>query len=118
MTEPQEFHSQDRLHIFDVHHENCWCIRPPPKKPPHPLPPSVCNFAIVISMCRAAEHPAPRPEFQDLQQQQAGHGGETLLEQEAIAQQVEKLVHALAAGLLQLLPDAVELQHQTVHLSE
>lgn len=64
----------------------------------------------------AAEHPPPRPELQDLQQQQTGHGGEPLLQQEAVPQQVEQLVHPRAVHLLQLLPDAVQLQHQAVHL--
>lgn len=69
-------------------------------------------------MRRAAQQPASCSEFQDLQQQQAGHGGEALLQQEAVPQQEEQLVHSLAVGLLQLLPDAMQLQHQTVHLQE
>lgn len=66
----------------------------------------------------AAEHPASGPELQDLQQQQTGHGGKALLEQEAVPQQEEQLVHPLAVHLLQLLADAMQLQHQAVHLRE
>lgn len=76
----------------------------------------VSNFTVVVLVGGAAEHPASSPELQDLQQQQTGHGGQALLEQEAVPQQEEQLVHPLAVHLLQLLSDAVQLQHQAVHL--
>lgn len=76
----------------------------------------VSNFTVVVLVGRAAEQPASGPELQDLQQQQTGHRGKTLLEQEAIPQQEEELVHPRAVHLLQLLPDAMQLQHQAVHL--
>lgn len=46
----------------------------------------VCNFTVVVLVRRAAQQPASCSEFQDLQQQQAGHGGEALLQQEAVPQ--------------------------------
>lgn len=67
-------------------------------------------------MCSAAEQPATGSELQDLEQQQTGHGGEALLQQEAVPQQEEQLVHALAVCCFQLLPDAVQLEHQAIHL--
>lgn len=76
----------------------------------------VSNFTVVVLVGGAAEHPAASPELQDLQQQQTGHGGETLLEQESIPQQEEQLIHPLVIHLLQLLSDAMQLQHQAVHL--
>lgn len=76
----------------------------------------VADFAVVVLMGGAAEQPASGPELQDFQQQQTGHGGEALLKQEAVPQQEEELVHPLAIHLLQLLSDAMKLQHQTVHL--
>lgn len=60
----------------------------------------VGDFAVVVFVRRAAEHPTSGPELQDLQQQQTGHGGEALLEQKAIPQEEEELVHALDAHLL------------------
>lgn len=74
------------------------------------------NFTVVVLVGGAAEHPPSGPELQDLQQQQTGHGAEALLEQEAVPQQEEQLVHPLAVHLLQLLSDTVQLQHQAVHL--
>lgn len=76
----------------------------------------VSNFTVVVLVGGAAEHPAASPELQDLQQQQTGHGGEALLEQESIPQQEEQLIHPLVVHLLQLLSDAMQLQHQAVHL--
>lgn len=64
----------------------------------------------------AAEQPASGPELQDLQQQQTGHRGQALLEQEAVPQQEEQFVHPRAVHLLQLLPDAMQLQYQAVYL--
>lgn len=78
--------------------------------------PSVGQLAVVVLVGRAAQLPAARAELQHLQQQQAGHGADGLLQQEAVPQQVEEVVHALAVQLLQLVPDAVQLQHQAVHL--
>lgn len=60
--------------------------------------------------------PAGCPEFDDLQQQQLGQGAEAAWEQEAVPDQDKELIHALSVHLLQLLPDAVQLQHQAVHL--
>lgn len=77
---------------------------------------SVDHLTVVVLLRCFAEGPAARPELQDLQQQQAAEGGEALLQQEAVAQQAEELVHALQAHPLQLLPDAVQCQHQAVHL--
>lgn len=76
----------------------------------------VRNFTVVVLVGGAAEQPASSPELQNLQQQQTGHGGQALLEQEAVPQQEEQLVHPLAVHLLQLLADAMKLQHQAVHL--
>lgn len=76
----------------------------------------VSDLAVVVLVCGAAEQPASGPELQDLQQQQTGHGGEALLEQEAVPQQEEQLVHPLAVHFFQLLSDAMQLQHQAVHL--
>lgn len=67
-------------------------------------------------MSGAAEHPTSGLEFQDLQQQQTGHGREALLEQKAVPQQEEQVIHPLVVRLLQLLSDAMQLHHQTVHL--
>lgn len=64
----------------------------------------------------AAERPASGPELQDLQEQQPGHGGQPLLQQEAVPQQEEELVHARGVHLLQLLADAMQLHHQAVYL--
>ena len=77
---------------------------------------SVAQLAVVVLVGRAAKFPATRPELQHLQQEQAGHGAYGLLQQEAVPQQEEELVHALAIHLLQLVPDAVQLQYQAVHL--
>lgn len=79
-------------------------------------PVSVGDFAVIILVGGAAEHPASGPELQDLQQQEASHGGQALLQEKAVPQQEEQLVHPLAVHLLQLLPDAMQLQHQAVHL--
>lgn len=76
----------------------------------------VRNFTVVVLVGGAAEQPASSPELQNLQQQQTGHGRKALLEQEAVPQQEEQLVHPLAVHLLQLLANAMKLQHQTVHL--
>lgn len=76
----------------------------------------VSDFAVVVLVCGVAEQPATGSELQDLEQQQTGHGGEAFLQQEAVPQQEEQLVHALAVRGFQLLPDAVQLQHQTIHL--
>ncbi|KAG7243598.1 hypothetical protein INR49_011155 [Caranx melampygus] len=65
------------------------------------------NFTVVVLVGGAAEHPPSGPELQDLQQQQTGHGAEALLEQEAVPQQEEQLVHPLTVHLLQLLSDTV-----------
>ena len=77
---------------------------------------SVTQLAVVVLVGRAAEFPATRSELKHLQQEQAGHGADGLLQQEAVPQQEEELVHALAIHLLQLVPDAVQLQYQAVHL--
>lgn len=76
----------------------------------------VSYFTVVVLVSGAAEHPTSGPEFQDLQQQQAGHGREALLEQKAVPQQEEQVIHPLVVRLLQLLSDAMQLHHQTVHL--
>lgn len=44
----------------------------------------VSNFTVVVLVSGAAEQPASSSELQDLQQQQTGHGGEALLQQEAV----------------------------------
>lgn len=44
----------------------------------------VCDFAVVVLVRCAAQQPASGSELQDLQQQQTGHGGEALLQQEAV----------------------------------
>ena len=77
---------------------------------------SVAQLTVVVLVGRAAELPAARPELQHLQQEQAGHGADGLLQQEAVPQQEEELVHARAIHLFQLVPDAVQLQYQAVHL--
>lgn len=46
----------------------------------------VCNLAVVVLVRRAAQQPASCSELQDLQQQQTGHGGEALLQQETVPQ--------------------------------
>lgn len=79
---------------------------------------SVDHLAVVVLLRCFTEGPATRTELQDLQQQQAPEGGEALLQQEAVAQQAEELVHALQAHPLQLLPDTVQRQHQAVHLRQ
>lgn len=92
----------------------CKPLVPPSSSPADQI--LVGDLAVVVLVGGGAEHPAPGPELQDLQQQQASHGGEALLEQEAVPQEEEELVHALAVHLLQLLTDAMQLQHQAVHL--
>lgn len=79
---------------------------------------SVDHLTVVVFLGCFAEGPAACAELQDLQQQQAAKGSEALLQQETIAQQAEELVHALQAHPLQLFPDAVQRQHQTIHLRQ
>lgn len=76
------------------------------------------NFTVVVLVCGGAERPASGSELQDLQQQQTGHGAEAFLQQEAISKLEEKLVHPWSVCFLQLLSDAMQLQHQAVHLKK
>lgn len=77
---------------------------------------SVSYFAVVVLVGGAAEYPASGPELQDLQQQQPSQRTDAPLKKEAIPKQEKKLVHPLGVHLLQLLSDAMQLQHQAVHL--
>lgn len=79
---------------------------------------SVRHFAVVVFLSRVAESPTSCTKLQDLQQEQATHGAQVLLQEKPIPQQIEQLIHQLHVHLLQLISNTMQLQHQTVHLRE
>lgn len=76
------------------------------------------QFAVVVLLSRVAEAPASSTELEDLEQEEAGERAEVVLQQEAVTQQEEELVHALTVYLLQLISDTMQLQHQAIHLRQ
>lgn len=78
----------------------------------------ICHFAVIILLGSVCHLPVGGSELDDLQQQELGEGAEPLLQEEAVSEEGEELIHPLGVHLLQLLAYAVELQHQAVHLGE
>lgn len=77
---------------------------------------SVVHFTVVVLLSRVAETPVSSTELEDFEQEEARERAEATLQQEAVAQQEEELIHALCVHLLQLITDTMQLQHQAVHL--
>lgn len=67
------------------------------------------HFAVIVFLGSVRHLPVGSSELDDLQQQELGQGAEPLLQEEAVSEEGEELIHPLGVHLLQLLADAVEL---------
>lgn len=76
----------------------------------------ICDFAVIVFLSRICHLPVRGTELYDLQQQELREGAEPLLQEKTISEKGEEFIHWLGIHLLQLFSNAVQLQHQAVHL--